>query len=215
MDNPWLKVPAADYQTHMEHESVRQAEMIRQHLPACLERFAPESLLYLGAGIGNGLENVSTSKLIDILAVDVNPEYLAILRDRLKLKTLTVLRTEQCSFPEGFKDPGRFQLAYGALFFEYVDLESTLFTIATHLTPGGFLVTLLQQPSERGRITTTGVTSLEAILPMMSIHTPGTFRDKADRAGIFNHVSTKRLMSPCEKPFCEVILQKAYVSYDT
>ncbi len=58
--------------------------MIRKHLRKCLERFAPASLVYLGAGIGNGLKNVSTSELMDILAVDVNPEYLGILSDRLK-----------------------------------------------------------------------------------------------------------------------------------
>ena len=49
MDNPWLKVPAADYEMHMEHDAVRQGEMIRAHLAACVERFGPKSLLYLEA----------------------------------------------------------------------------------------------------------------------------------------------------------------------
>ena len=207
MNNPWLNVPVADYKIHMEHESVRQGEMIREHLAKCLKRFEPESLLYLGAGIGNGLEDARALELSDILAVDVNPEYLAVLRDRLNM--LTALRTEQCSFPEGFSDPSRFQLAYGALFFEYVDLESTLFTIAAHLTPRGYLVAFLQQPSEQGQMTKTGVTSLEAILPIMSLHAPGTFKDIAYRVGMFSHVSTEHIMSPCGKPFCEVTLQSA------
>ena len=41
MDNPWLSVPAFDYTTHMEHESVRQGEMLRDHLAGCLERIEP------------------------------------------------------------------------------------------------------------------------------------------------------------------------------
>jgi len=207
MSNPWLHVPADDYMIHMEHESVRQGEMIREHLAKCLKRFEPESLLYLGVGIGNGLECAAASKLRDILAVDVNPEYLAILRDRLK--GLTALRTKQCSFPEEFSESGRLQLVYGALFFEYVDLESTLITIASHLTPTRFLVALLQQPSAQGQMTKTGVTSLEAILPIMSLHAPRAFKDVADRIGMFHHVSTEDMVSSCGKPFCEVTLQRA------
>jgi len=207
MDNPWLHVPADDYMIHMEHESVRQGEMIRGHLAECLKRFEPESLLYLGAGIGNGLECAAASGLRDILAVDVNPEYLAVLRDRCK--GLAALRIKQCCFPEGFDEPGRFQLAYGALFFEYVDLEPTLITIASHLTPKGLLVALLQQPSEQGQMTKTGVTSLEAVLPIMSLHAPRAFTEEAGRTGMFRRVSTEEMMSPCGKPFCEVTLQRA------
>ena len=206
MINPWLAVPATDYKIHMEHASVRQGEMIRKHLTDCLIRFDPKSLLYLGAGIGSGLESARASGLSDILAVDVNPEYLAILRENFGF---TALRTEQCSFPEGFSDPGCFQLAYGALFFEYVELETTLATIGAHLTPEGHLVALLQQQSEQGRMTGSGVTSLEAILPIMSLHTPGAFRDIADQAGVFRHVSTTHITSPCGKPFCEITLQRA------
>ncbi len=207
MINPWLNVPVADYKMHMDHESVRQGEMIRKHLNDCLIRFDPKSLMYLGAGIGNGLEGAQASGLSDILAVDVNPEYLAILRKSYKM--LTALRTEQCSFPEGFSDPGCFNLAYGALFFEYVDLESSLAAIAAHLTPEGHLVALLQQQSEQGRMARSGVASLEAILPIMSLHTPSTFTDIADQAGVFRHVSTMHIVSPCGKPFCEITLQTA------
>ena len=207
MINPWLNVPVADYKIHMEHESVRQGEMIRKHIRDCLVRFDPKSLLYLGAGIGNGLESAQVSQLSDILAVDVNPEYMAYLRNRFQM--LTVLRTKECSFPEGFSDPGHYDLAYGALFFEYVDLETSLAAIAAHLAPDGHLVALLQQQSEQGKMTSSGVASLEAVLPIMSLHTPGEFRDLADLNGGFRHVSTAHITSPCGKPFCEVALQRA------
>ena len=190
----------------MEHRSVRQGQMLREHFVSCLRRFRPESVLYLGAGVGNGLEGARTAELGDILAVDVNAEFLSILRERFK--RLGPLRTRQCSFPEGFSDRKRYHLAYGALFFEYVDLEPTLATIATHLSPEGRLVALLQQPSQVGRMTDTGVASLEAILPIMSLHSPIAFQETADRIGTFSHVSTEHLTSPCGKPFCEVVLQR-------
>ena len=181
--------------------------MIRKHLEDCLVRFSPKSLLYLGAGIGNGLESAQASQLSDILALDVNPEYLAYLRKRFE--TLTALRTKECSFPEGFSDSGCFDLVYGALFFEYVDLEKALAAIAVYLTPNGNLVALLQQQSEQGKMTRSGVTSLEAVLPIMSLHTPGEFSNIAEQSGGLRHVSTKHITSPCEKPFCEVTLQRA------
>ena len=99
-------------------------------------------------------------------------------------------------------------LAYGALFFEYVDLETTLANVAVHLTPEGHLVALLQQQSEQGQMTRSGVTSLEAILPIMSLYTPSAFRDIANRLGVFKHVSTEHIMSPCGKPFCEITFQR-------
>ena len=207
MITPWLSVPIADYKIHMEHESVRQGEMIRRHLEDCLVRFEPKSLLYLGAGIGNGLESARASQLSDILAVDVNPKYLAYLR--IKFEMVATLRTEQCSFPEGFSDPGRFDLAYGALFFEYVNLEKSLAAIAVHLSRDGHLVALLQQQSEQGKMTSSGVTSLEAVLPIMSLHTPGAFRYIAEQSGGFRHVSTMHIVSPRGKPFFEVTLQRA------
>ena len=202
-----MNVLVADYKIHMEHATVRQGDMIRKHLEDCLVRFDPKSLLYLGAGIGNGLESARASQLSEILAVDVNPGYLAYLRKRFE--TLTALRTKKCSFPEGFSEPCRFDLAYGALFFEYVDLETTLAAIAAHLAPDGYMVALLQQQSKQGKMTSSGVASLEAVLPIMSLHTPGEFSNIADQSGGFRHVSTKHIACPCEKPFCEVTLQRA------
>jgi len=207
MDNPWVTVPTAAYERHMEHESVRQGEMIRQHLSRCLERFEPESLLYLGAGIGNGLESARASRLRDILAVDVNGEYLATLRDRFA--ALGMLRTERCSFPEGFRDAARFDMAYGPLFFEYVDLEPALITVASHLARKGHLAVLLQQPSEQGHMTNTGVTAMEAIVPIMFLRDPRAFVDVAHRVASLVPVATEDVASPCGKPFREVILQKA------
>ena len=53
-----------------------------------------------------------------------------------------------------------------------VDSRFSLLRLRT-LVPAGHLVALLQQQSRQGQITESGVTSLEAILPIMSLHTPG------------------------------------------
>ena len=189
-----MDVPVADYKIHMEHAMVRQGEMIRKHLKDCLVRFDPKSLLYLGAGIGNGLGSARASQLSDILAVDVKPEYLAYLRKRFE--TLSALRTMECSFPEGFSDPRRFDLAYGALFFEYVDLKKSSAAIAAHLASDGHLVALLQQQSEQGKITSSGVMSLKAVLTIMSLHMAGEFSNIAEQSGGLRHVSTKYITCP-------------------
>jgi hypothetical protein len=69
-------------------------------------------------------------------------------------------------------------------------------------------VALLQQPSEQGRMTKTGITSLEAILPIMSLHVPDSFKNIAEKTGMFSHVSIEYMTSPCGKPFCEVTLRR-------
>jgi hypothetical protein len=58
-------------------------------------------------------------------------------------------------------------------------------------------------------MTNTGVTAMEAVVPIMSLRDPRTFVDVAYRVASLVHVSTEDVASPCGKPFREVILQKA------
>jgi hypothetical protein len=57
-------------------------------------------------------------------------------------------------------------------------------------------------------MTETGVSSLEVILAIMSLHDPRVFVDRADRTGVFRHMSTREMMSLCGKPFIEVTLRR-------
>ena len=123
MKNPWCKVSAEDYETHMSHENVRQTQFIFAHFQHILKKYSPSHVMVLGACTGNGFEHFDPIITEEVLAVDVNQEYL----QRLKSRFQNRIPNLQCfcgSFPEDFKNPKQtYELIYGSLFFEYVDLD--------------------------------------------------------------------------------------------
>ncbi len=201
--NPWLSIPATDYIDHMEHESVAQGVMLRQHLADCVSRTSAKSLLFLGAGIGNGLESDILRGLATILAVDINPEYLSILKQRHPDLPVCV---SCCKFPEDFSAEGQFDLVYGALFFEYVDLRASLQRLRQHLRDGRLIV-LLQQPSEKSSVTETGIRSLSLLRDAMTIIPAAEFINTACEHG-YRMISQRRL-TQVSKTFAEIELELA------
>lgn len=157
--------------------------------------------MFLGAGIGNGLESPVLLSVQNILAIDVNSEYLAILRRRF---TQLPIRTTCCSFPFEFREDGQFDLAYGDLVFEYLDVDSSLRCIAKHLIPNGQLIALLQQPSHKGNVTFSGVSSLHPLREYMTVHPAEVFVEAATKNGY--RLESLRAITRMSKPFAEVTL---------
>ena len=78
---PWRAIPLADYEGHMEAPQVGQAAMLRDILGEFVTRLRPASLALLGAAGGNGLECVEPGVVRRVVAVDINPDYLAACRE--------------------------------------------------------------------------------------------------------------------------------------
>lgn len=207
MSNPWLQVPVEDYEGHMGHPLVRQDAFVADQFRRTLESLRPQRLLYLGAATGNGLEHVDPGVTTTIVALDVHREYLKTLQDRFA-RSLPGLIIRCCDFPGQFdSQDGPFDLVYGALFFEYVDLAATFQRLAPVLTPEGTLEALLQQPSPQGRRTDTGFDSLKSILPIMTLHSPDEFIQAAGRTGL-DRVEDEPLATTTGKPFHRVRLSR-------
>jgi len=62
MTNPWLGIPAADYEAHMALPEVGQARALAALFASALEEYAPESLAVPGCATGNGFEHIDASK---------------------------------------------------------------------------------------------------------------------------------------------------------
>ena len=77
MDNPWLKIPSADYENHMLE--VGQAQVLNALTEHYLEKCMPSSFALVGCSTGNGLEHVEqgTDRLyaIDISGVDISSSF--------------------------------------------------------------------------------------------------------------------------------------------
>src|SRR5215813_11300375 len=82
MHHPWLEIPIVDYEAHMALPSIGQAQLLATALQRTVAEFQPRSLAVLGVAGGNGLELVERAIVRRVVALDFNPDYLAICSQR-------------------------------------------------------------------------------------------------------------------------------------
>lgn len=184
MTNPWLDIPAFDYEAHMNSPNVDQLAFLAQAFKQALHEHDPRRVALLGCATGNGLEHVQNDNSERVTAVDINPEYLEILRRRYagRISGLEIVNADlqTCAFPAS-----AFTLVFAGLVFEYVNPARLLSAISDWLCPNGVLVSLLQLATEQvARISTTPYKSLLALDPIMKLYTPQAFSDMAIAAGL-------------------------------
>jgi ubiquinone/menaquinone biosynthesis C-methylase UbiE len=80
--NPWLDIPAGDYEGHMSHQSVGQLQALNDIFAEIVVTFEPRRLAVLGCATGNGFEHIRPDVTESVIAVDINREYLDILMTR-------------------------------------------------------------------------------------------------------------------------------------
>jgi SAM-dependent methyltransferase len=173
--NPWLAIPAADYEAHMGSPQVGQAQALARILADALAEWAPRALAILGCATGNGFEHIDPERTQRIVGVDLNGRYLDILRERhgCRLSGLELVQADiaRCAF-----NPGSFDLIHAALLFEYLQPAEVLPRMAGWLRPGGVLSVVLQRPSATSAmVSETPYTSLRALASIMALVDPGEF----------------------------------------
>lgn len=172
MRNPWLEIPLEDYEGHMSLPSVGQAKMLADHFESLIRQHSPASVALIGCAGGNGLERISPRALDRIVAVDINPDYIAKtgIRHARRLKGLEL----HCADAES--DSMQFapvDLIYAALLFEYVDAAATMRSLKRHCRPGGILATVLQLPhAVQQAVSPSPYTNLSLLTPRMRLLAP-------------------------------------------
>ena len=76
--NPWLKIPAEEYEDHLSDPGVGQSRF--------LEKMFCKAMALLGCAAGNGLDHIHPERTEKITAVDINSRYLGILDKRFASK---------------------------------------------------------------------------------------------------------------------------------
>jgi SAM-dependent methyltransferase len=105
----------------------------------------PESVAILGVAGGNGLEHIDPSVTRRVCGIDINPEFLSVVRQRysalpgLELHCVD-LAEQQIALPP-------VQLVHAALIFEHAGLDRCLDNAVDLVAPGGILSIVLQLPS--------------------------------------------------------------------
>jgi len=159
MTNPWLNIPANDYNCHME--GVGQAKVLSDLTAHFLDKYKPVSFALLGCATGNGLEHIKPVTQT-VFAVDINPEYLQITRERFgkHISGLVICQADIQKEPLPF---GEVSLIMAALILEYTDPAKVLPSIAAALASDGALVLVLQRSRTAAFVSKTIYTSREQL----------------------------------------------------
>jgi SAM-dependent methyltransferase len=180
-DDPWFKIPAADYEAHMSE--VGQTAVLRELFARVYADVRPARLAILGCTTGRDFDQVDAYATELAVGVDLNPEYLEAARarlaafgDRLRLVCADVTRAVLPGAP--------FDLVHAALLLEYVDPGVLLQRAHEWLAPTGTLSVVTQEPAVGlAAVSDTAHASLRALAARMTLRTAGEVELLADQAG--------------------------------
>jgi SAM-dependent methyltransferase len=182
-DNPWLAIPAADYEGHMGAGGVDQLAPLRAIFAELYARVRPARLAVLGCGPGNGLDIVDPAVTRRFAGVDLNADYLSLARERhaqlAPIATWICASADRCDL-----ETSGFDLIHAALLLEYTEPSAVLPRIAGWLAPGGVFSVVLQLPGGDARISATDFASLQTLSSLMRLVDPDALRELATRVGL-------------------------------
>jgi len=185
-DNPWLRIPAADYEAHMDAPEVGQHAVLNRLFRVIYREQQPDTMAVLGCGTGNGFEHINSLLTEYLHGYDINPEYLEIAKQRHKqrLPGLELICEDLNKTAELI--PDFYELIYAALVFEYVDVGALLKLISASLVSYGVLAVVLQlESAEKAAVTPSVYGSIKQLEPLMRLVPPAEFLAHADEAGLY------------------------------
>lgn len=188
--NPWFSVPAKDYENHMGSPEVGQLQFLNDVFRKVLYDFRPRRIAVIGCTTGNGFEHIDFSSINKIVAIDINPEYIKVLRDRFS-KNLSKIETICADINECDFNAGSFDLIHCALMFEYLDPSCLLKNINKWLVKKGIMSVVLQVADENLKaVTDTPYKSIKNLESIIRLVKPDVF-DSIARSHGFTVVKDK------------------------
>lgn len=212
--SPWRDIPESDYVGHMDNPSVGQRAVLNQIAQDTFRSTAPSSMLVLGCSTGNGLEHVDPAITTRIVAADINPSFLAVLRAR-DLRARAALEIRDADIDDFAFEDTAFNLVHAALLLEYVDWRALLPRVARALADGGFFSVVLQRPAaSTPAVTPTPFVSLRALERVFGFVDPSELIDRCGQLGL---LLVERLLHPLpgDKAFDVMRFQKPRAVHDT
>jgi Zn-dependent alcohol dehydrogenase len=195
--NPWLSIPLADYEGHMD--AAQQLTALSTLFARALEICHPDSVAVLGIAGGNGLEHVSPAiaGITRIVGVDINAQYLDEVTRRfgadvpLELHCIDLAREELRVTPVA--------LVHAGLFFEHAGAGRALDNALTLVAPDGYLSIVLQLPaSNQPGVSPTPFASIQTLASNFALIDVSEFRDMLESRK-FQLLQEERLPLPTGK----------------
>ncbi len=202
--NPWTAVAPADYEAHMTSPAVAQLPVLSGIVARELAALRPSSLLVVGCATGNGFEPIDPRVTGRVAGIDVNPGFLAVLRERHggRLRGLDLYAADVL---DPALEPGTFELVHAALLLEHVPWQPALRRIAGWIRAGGLLSLVLQLPSAESAPVSPSVIAARypGIGETMRLVEPAALNQAALELGLAPQAS-ERLALPQGKAFLVV-----------
>jgi SAM-dependent methyltransferase len=193
--NPWLTIPAVDYEGHMASPGVAQLQLLSGLFADLLQELAPRDLAVLGCATGNGFEHIDPAMTRRIVGVDLNPSYLRIASERFA-RRLPGLELIEADLTSATLDAGAFDHVHCALVLEYVNPSLVVPRIAAALRNGATLSVVLQLPSiGRGTVSPSPYASLRRLVPIMRLVDPDTLTQLGSLHGLFMEHEEEQTLS--------------------
>lgn len=200
MNNPWLNIPASDYEGHMGLPDVGQLSFLGNVFKESIAKYDNRSLAYLGCATGNGLDYVDIQKTKQITVIDINHEYLEILRSRYqsKISNLEIIEADLNNYAGNNK---KYSLIFAGLLFEYVSPKPLLIKIANWLEKTGVMVVVLQLHEQNTKkVSDTPYSSLKQLDSIMNLVSDQDFKLMARESGM-SEIEGKRVTLESGKSF--------------
>lgn len=157
--NPWNHIPLADYESHMQHEDVGQAQLLNYLTSKYLKQYEPRNVLFLGVSGGNGLEHLDTDSVERVCAIDINSAYLEETRERFgkKIKRLDLVNADIDTCTESLIQA---DFIWAALIFEYVNMEKCWQFLLNNTAYSSRLIVTIQANNGVQSVSKTGIESI-------------------------------------------------------
>jgi SAM-dependent methyltransferase len=199
MLSPWLDIPLADYEGHMNSAGVQQLTTLAELFACALKRTVPESVAVLGVAGGNGLGQIDSAVTKRIVGVDINQRYLDEVRRRFG--NLPGLELHCLDLAERDFSLARAALVHAGLIFEHVGLGVALQNALSLVAPGGSFSVVLQLPGgEDHAVATTSYTSMQNLKRHFALIDIGEFQRLLLQAG-FQLIEQENRSLPGGKAF--------------
>jgi len=182
-NNPWLLIPATDYEEHMRCPEVQQLQYLSEVFRETLAEYKPKKLAVVGCTTGNGFEHVDFDYVDKLTGIDVNPDYLEILKSRFAnhADKLELIEGDvcNCEFPDN-----SIELIHCALVLEYLDPDKFINLASKWINTNGVFTILLQMKSSADKVTPTKFSSLRNLEPVMKLIPPDMILNIAIKHGL-------------------------------
>lgn len=166
--NAWNQIPLEDYEMHMQHDTVAQAQLLNKLTHEYLRKCCPQTPLFLGVSGGNGLEHIDLAKTTSVYGIDINKSYLEETRKRFgeKIKGLVLINSDIATSKESFV---KADFVWAALIFEYIDIQKCFEFIDNNTDNSAKLIVTIQSNNGNQSVSQTGVESIKSVKDIFTI----------------------------------------------